>query len=192
MLPPSSGPNRVASGTDLATYKQSNSLVPFFRRVSSKITLLLTCTGNRCEEPTLRSIRPLGSHRIRRWGAGLHLPAGSVVLKAAEGWPSSKSPPPRSILIPNLHIHQSSFRRRYTQSILTTKLNNRLGQNRRYSSLQDRRVPGYRSRDPGSIPGATRSSDPLILVSTTEEMLGRKSSDSGLENRDYGRRDPAR
>jgi hypothetical protein len=33
---------------------------------------------------------------------------------------------------------------------------------------------------------------PLSLVSTTEELLGRKSSDSGLENRDYGHRDPSR
>jgi hypothetical protein len=32
--------------------------------------------------------------------------------------------------------------------------------------------------------------DPLSLVSTTEELLVRKSSGSGLENRDYGRRDP--
>jgi hypothetical protein len=29
---------------------------------------------------------------------------------------------------------------------------------------------------------------PLSLVSTIEELLGRKSSGSGLENRDYGRR----
>jgi hypothetical protein len=33
---------------------------------------------------------------------------------------------------------------------------------------------------------------PLSLVSTTEELLGRKSSGSGLENRDYGHRDPSR
>jgi hypothetical protein len=33
---------------------------------------------------------------------------------------------------------------------------------------------------------------PLSLVSTTEELLGRKSSDSDLENREYGRRDPSR
>jgi hypothetical protein len=32
----------------------------------------------------------------------------------------------------------------------------------------------------------------LSLVSTTEELLGRKSSDSGLENREYGRRNPPR
>jgi hypothetical protein len=32
---------------------------------------------------------------------------------------------------------------------------------------------------------------PLSLVSTTEELLGRKCSGSGLENRDYGRRDPS-
>jgi hypothetical protein len=31
---------------------------------------------------------------------------------------------------------------------------------------------------------------PLSLVSKTEELLERKSSGSGLENRDYGRRDP--
>jgi hypothetical protein len=33
---------------------------------------------------------------------------------------------------------------------------------------------------------------PLSLVSTTEELLERNSSSSGLENRDYGRRDPSR
>jgi hypothetical protein len=32
---------------------------------------------------------------------------------------------------------------------------------------------------------------PLSLVSTIEELLGRKSSGSGLEIRDYGRRDPS-
>jgi hypothetical protein len=32
----------------------------------------------------------------------------------------------------------------------------------------------------------------LILVSTTEELLGRKSSGSCLESREYGRRDPLR
>jgi hypothetical protein len=31
---------------------------------------------------------------------------------------------------------------------------------------------------------------PLSLVSTIEELLGRKSSGSGLESREYGRRDP--
>jgi hypothetical protein len=33
---------------------------------------------------------------------------------------------------------------------------------------------------------------PLSLVSTTEELLRRKSSGSGLENGEYGRRDPSR
>jgi hypothetical protein len=32
---------------------------------------------------------------------------------------------------------------------------------------------------------------PLSLVSTTGELLGRKSSGSGLEIREYGRRDPS-
>jgi hypothetical protein len=32
---------------------------------------------------------------------------------------------------------------------------------------------------------------PLSLVGTTEELLGRKSSGSGPENRDYGRRGSA-
>jgi hypothetical protein len=32
---------------------------------------------------------------------------------------------------------------------------------------------------------------PLSLVSTTEELLGRKNIGSGLESRDYGRRDPS-
>jgi hypothetical protein len=34
--------------------------------------------------------------------------------------------------------------------------------------------------------------DPLNLLSTTEELLGRKSSGSGLENLEYGRRGPSR
>jgi hypothetical protein len=33
---------------------------------------------------------------------------------------------------------------------------------------------------------------PLSLVSTTEELLGRKGSGSGLESREYGRGDPSR
>jgi hypothetical protein len=42
------------------------------------------------------------------------------------------------------------------------------------------RVPGYRSRDPGSIPITTQKNvvglerGPLSLVSTTEELLDRK------------------
>jgi hypothetical protein len=33
---------------------------------------------------------------------------------------------------------------------------------------------------------------PLSLVSTTEELLESKGSGSGLEGREYGRRDPSR
>jgi hypothetical protein len=40
------------------------------------------------------------------------------------------------------------------------------------------------------VMGLERS--PLSLVSTIEELLGRKSCGSGLENRDYCRRDPSR
>jgi hypothetical protein len=32
---------------------------------------------------------------------------------------------------------------------------------------------------------------PLSLVSTIEELLGKKTSGSSLENREYGRRDPS-
>jgi hypothetical protein len=60
------------------------------------------------------------------------------------------------------------------------------------------RVLGYRSGGPGSIPSTTRKikvvgleRGPLSLVSTTEELLWRKSSGSGLENREYVRRDPS-
>jgi hypothetical protein len=57
------------------------------------------------------------------------------------------------------------------------------------------RVNGYRSRGPGSIPGATRffweevglEGDPLSLESTIEELLGRNGSGSSLESREYGR-----
>jgi hypothetical protein len=50
------------------------------------------------------------------------------------------------------------------------------------------RVLGYRSGGPGSIPGTTRKNvvglerGPLSLVSKIEELLGRKSSGSSLEN----------
>jgi hypothetical protein len=55
------------------------------------------------------------------------------------------------------------------------------------------RVLGYRSRGPGSIPGATGLERGLLrLASTTEELLERNSSGSGLENREYGRGDPPR
>jgi hypothetical protein len=62
------------------------------------------------------------------------------------------------------------------------------------------RVPGYKSRGPGfdyrryqifwEVVGLERG--PLSLVSTTEELLGRNNSGSGLENREYGRGDPMR
>jgi hypothetical protein len=62
------------------------------------------------------------------------------------------------------------------------------------------RVPGYRSRGPGfdfrryqnfwEVVGLERG--PLSLVSTTDELTGRNSRSSGLENREYGRRDPFR
>jgi hypothetical protein len=56
------------------------------------------------------------------------------------------------------------------------------------------RVSGYRSRGPGAIPGATIFSEvvglergPLCILSTTEELLERKSIGSDLENREYVR-----
>jgi hypothetical protein len=56
------------------------------------------------------------------------------------------------------------------------------------------RVPGYRSRGPGSILGVTRFSEKQwiwngvhVASSSIEEVIERKSSGSGLENRDYGR-----
>jgi hypothetical protein len=61
------------------------------------------------------------------------------------------------------------------------------------------RVPGYSSRDTGFdsrryqifwVVGLVRG--PLSLLSTTEELLGRNSSGTGLENRKYGHGDPFR
>jgi hypothetical protein len=56
------------------------------------------------------------------------------------------------------------------------------------------RILGYRSGGPGlpekKVVGLERG--PLSLVSTFEELLGRKSSGSGLENREYVRRYPSR
>jgi hypothetical protein len=62
------------------------------------------------------------------------------------------------------------------------------------------RVPDYRSRGPGfdsrrykifwEVVGLERG--PLSLVITTEELLGRNSSGSCLENREYGHGDPLR
>jgi hypothetical protein len=60
------------------------------------------------------------------------------------------------------------------------------------------RVLDYRSGGTSSIPGTTRKNvvglerGPLSLVSTTKELLERKSSSSCLENREYGRRHPSR
>jgi hypothetical protein len=60
------------------------------------------------------------------------------------------------------------------------------------------RVPRYGSRGPGfdswhyqifwDVVGLEWGL--VSLVSTTEELLGRESSGSGLESREYGRRDP--
>jgi hypothetical protein len=45
------------------------------------------------------------------------------------------------------------------------------------------RIPGYRSRSLGSIPGVVGlERGPLSLASTTEELLGRENSGSGLES----------
>jgi hypothetical protein len=62
------------------------------------------------------------------------------------------------------------------------------------------RVSGYRSRGSGfdswryqifwEVVGLERGT--LSLVSTIEELLGRNSSGSGLENREYGHGDPLR
>jgi hypothetical protein len=61
------------------------------------------------------------------------------------------------------------------------------------------RVPGYRSGGLGFDSRALQEKrvlglkrGPLSLVSTTEELLGRNSSGSGLDNREYGRRDSSR
>jgi hypothetical protein len=54
--------------------------------------------------------------------------------------------------------------------------------------------PGTRVRFPAlqekKVVGLERG--PLSLVSTTEELLDRKSSGSCIENREYCRRDPSR
>jgi hypothetical protein len=52
-------------------------------------------------------------------------------------------------------------------------------------------VPEVRVRFPAlEVVGLERG--PLSLVTTTEELLGRKSYRSGLGSREYGRRDPSR
>jgi hypothetical protein len=60
------------------------------------------------------------------------------------------------------------------------------------------KVPGYKSGGTGfdsrslqkKVLGLERG--PLSLVSTTEELIGRNSRGSGLESREYGRRDTSR
>jgi hypothetical protein len=62
------------------------------------------------------------------------------------------------------------------------------------------RVPGYRSRGPGFDSRALQGEKkvvgvewgPFSLVNTIEELLGRNSSGSGLENREYRHRDSSR
>jgi hypothetical protein len=65
-----------------------------------------------------------------------------------------------------------------------------------FYALNDR-LCGLVVRVPGSIPSTTRKKKvvglergPLSLMNTTEELLGRKSSGSGLEIREYGCREP--
>jgi hypothetical protein len=61
------------------------------------------------------------------------------------------------------------------------------------SSWLEIQRPGFDSRHYQifwEVVGLERS--PLSLVSTIEELLERKSSGSGLENREYGRWDPSR
>jgi hypothetical protein len=54
-------------------------------------------------------------------------------------------------------------------------------------------IQGSRVRFPGTIKKSSGlERGPLSLVSTTEELLDKKSSGSCLENREYGRRDPSR
>jgi hypothetical protein len=54
------------------------------------------------------------------------------------------------------------------------------------------RVPGYYRHYQIFWEVAGLEWGPLSLVSTTDELLERKSSGSGLENRDYGHRDLSR
>jgi hypothetical protein len=53
------------------------------------------------------------------------------------------------------------------------------------SGFDSRRYQSFRE-----VVGLERG--PLSLVSTIEELLGRKNSGSGLESRSYGRRAPSR
>jgi hypothetical protein len=59
------------------------------------------------------------------------------------------------------------------------------------------RVPGYRSKGPGFDSRnykkkSSGSGPPFSLVSTPEEPLGSNSSGTGLESREYGRRNSSR
>jgi hypothetical protein len=53
------------------------------------------------------------------------------------------------------------------------------------------RLDEKREMDRNLKSGRAKCRGPLSLVSTIEELLGRKGSGSGLENREYGRRDPS-
>jgi hypothetical protein len=67
-----------------------------------------------------------------------------------------------------------------------------------FSVYKKVRVPGYRSGGPEfdsrhykkKVVSLERG--PLRIVSTTEELLGRNNSGSGLESREYDRRDSSR
>jgi hypothetical protein len=58
------------------------------------------------------------------------------------------------------------------------------------SSWLQIRGPGFDSRHYKRVVGLERG--PLSLVSATEELLGSNSSGSGLESREYDRRDSSR
>jgi hypothetical protein len=58
---------------------------------------------------------------------------------------------------------------------------------RNWSILQTFSIPGHYQKK--TVVGLERG--PLSLVSTTEELLDKKSGGSCLENREYGRMDPS-
>jgi hypothetical protein len=87
----------------------------------------------------------------------------------------------------------------------------RIHQKQFLANLRDHKVPhlsyGNKRREDRPVVQSSRSDSrryqifceivglgrgPFSLLSTTEELLGRKRSGFGLETRDYGRRDPPR
>jgi hypothetical protein len=114
----------------------------------------------------------------------------SICLSSAGKWISFCGQSSRNEML-TFHVHlsrgasKSHLARDFTNSTTSVLVTPHVIGTKMRSGFDSRRYRIFRE-----VVGLERGS--LSLVSTTEELLERNSSGSGLENREYGRTDPSR